>query len=116
MTLDGEAYFEVSSDKDHPFSVNVGDMEVTATGTEFNVEAYSGTSQRVTLVTGKLGISVPGKVTRCLRGTSCSVTETVMCPASVLTLSNGHLGGRVLWRSEATLCPMCSEDCRRCTM
>ena len=61
MTLDGEAYFEVSSDKDHPFSVNVGDMEVTATGTEFNVEAYSGTSQRVTLVTGKLGISVPGK-------------------------------------------------------
>lgn len=61
VTLDGEAYFEVSSDKDHPFSVNVGDMEVTATGTEFNVEAYSGTSQRVTLVTGKLGISVPGK-------------------------------------------------------
>lgn len=61
VKLDGEAYFEVRSDSDHPFSVIVGDMEVTATGTEFNIEAYSETSQRVTLVTGKLGISVPGK-------------------------------------------------------
>lgn len=61
VKLDGEAYFEVLSDIDHPFSVSVGDMEVTATGTEFNIEAYSGTSQRVTLVTGKLGVSVPGK-------------------------------------------------------
>ncbi len=61
VKLEGEAYFEVRSDNDHPFSVNVGDMEVTATGTEFNIEAYSGTSQRVTLVTGKIGVSVPGK-------------------------------------------------------
>lgn len=61
VKLDGEAYFEVMSDRDHPFSVIVDDMEITATGTEFNIEAYSGTAQRVTLVTGKLGISTSGK-------------------------------------------------------
>jgi len=62
VKLDGEAYFEVLSDIDHPFSVIVDDMEVTATGTAFNIEAYPGTSKRVTLVTGKLGVSVPGNI------------------------------------------------------
>lgn len=113
VKLEGEAYFEVRSDNDHPFSVNVGDMEVTATGTEFNIEAYSGTSQRVTLVTGKLGVSVPGKVMRYLRGTSCSVTETARSLAFAPTLSSGHRGGLAPWRSEVTLCLMCSEDYQR---
>lgn len=58
--LDGEAYFKVRSDARHPFIVSAKDMEVKATGTEFNVEAYSETSQRVTLVTGVLDVKVCG--------------------------------------------------------
>ena len=58
VSLEGEAYFEVQSDKDHPFSVNVGDMKVKATGTEFNIEAYPKAAQRVTLVAGKLDVSL----------------------------------------------------------
>ena len=36
----GEAYFEVSADKENPFIVNTGDMMIKVTGTKFNVKAY----------------------------------------------------------------------------
>lgn len=39
--LDGEAYFEVSTNKKKPFIVKTGKGDVRATGTSFNVEAYS---------------------------------------------------------------------------
>lgn len=56
VNLRGEAYFEVLSDKEHPFTVQTDCMDITATGTKFNVEAYPGFSSRVTLVNGVLNI------------------------------------------------------------
>jgi ferric-dicitrate binding protein FerR (iron transport regulator) len=41
VILTGEAYFEVVKDKDQPFKVQVGGMEVEDLGTHFNVMAYS---------------------------------------------------------------------------
>lgn len=38
--VEGEAYFEVAKDKANPFIVNSGNMEVTVTGTRFNVYSY----------------------------------------------------------------------------
>lgn len=38
--LKGEAYFDVSKDKEHPFIVNVDDMNVRVLGTEFNISSY----------------------------------------------------------------------------
>ena len=38
--LNGEAYFDVFSDKSHPFIVNVNDTNVQALGTEFNISSY----------------------------------------------------------------------------
>ncbi len=40
VAISGEAFFEVVSDKENPFIVMANDMEVTATGTQFNVRAY----------------------------------------------------------------------------
>jgi ferric-dicitrate binding protein FerR (iron transport regulator) len=40
VQLVGEAYFEVVEDRQRPFVVNTGVMEVYATGTSFNVMAY----------------------------------------------------------------------------
>ena len=40
VTIKGEAYFNVSKDPDHPFTVNAGEMIIMAYGTEFNVKAY----------------------------------------------------------------------------
>lgn len=38
--LEGEGFFKVVSDKKHPFIVKTKDMDITATGTQFNVSAY----------------------------------------------------------------------------
>ena len=40
VSLKGEAYFAVSKDKNHPFIVQTGVVDVRVLGTEFNVEAY----------------------------------------------------------------------------
>ena len=56
IKLTGEAFFEVVSDDKHPFIVSSGDMNVIATGTEFNVEAYPGYNSRITLVSGIVNV------------------------------------------------------------
>jgi ferric-dicitrate binding protein FerR (iron transport regulator) len=38
--LEGEAFFDVSKDTDHPFVVTSGNMDVEVLGTKFNVNAY----------------------------------------------------------------------------
>ena len=39
--LEGEAYFEIAPDKEHPFVVETEDVKVHCVGTEFNVRAYA---------------------------------------------------------------------------
>lgn len=40
ISLQGEAYFDVAKDKEHPFVVNTGEVTVRALGTRFNIKAY----------------------------------------------------------------------------
>ncbi len=40
VRLDGEAYFQVQSDRDHPFYVHSGQQKIQVTGTRFNVKKY----------------------------------------------------------------------------
>lgn len=57
LELEGEAYFDVVSDPDHPFRVQTDELEVVALGTEFNVLAYpEDTTLEITLVSGKVDI------------------------------------------------------------
>lgn len=57
--LKGEAYFKVKSDKRHPFNVITENLNVQATGTEFNVEAYSADSiTAVTLIEGIVNVNM----------------------------------------------------------
>ena len=61
--LSGEGFFKVHSDKKHPFIVNTKKLNVMATGTQFNVEAYSSDSiSAVTLVEGKLNVKIDGSL------------------------------------------------------
>lgn len=57
VELQGEAFFEVVENKDAPFIVKSGNMEVKVLGTSFNVSAYSGEKlQKVGVKTGKVEV------------------------------------------------------------
>lgn len=56
VRLYGEGYFDVKTDKEHPFTVIAQNMTVVATGTEFNVDAYS-IDASVTLTEGRVKVS-----------------------------------------------------------
>lgn len=57
VTLEGEAYFQVTASKEHPFVVRTRDMDVLVTGTEFNVKAYRDEmSVQATLLRGTVSV------------------------------------------------------------
>lgn len=61
VTLSGEAFFKVKSDKSHPFIVKTADFDVHVTGTQFNVNSYNDNSySSLTLAEGKVGIRFSG--------------------------------------------------------
>lgn len=59
VKLDGEAYFKVQSDVNHPFFVETPHEKVCVTGTQFNVCTYSDEPiSRITLAEGKVSVSI----------------------------------------------------------
>lgn len=56
VTLDGEAFFEVEPDANHPFVVNTGQAATTVLGTSFNVNEGLAMLE-VTVVTGKVRVA-----------------------------------------------------------
>ena len=57
VQLEGEAYFKVAADSDHPFIVNTPTMQTMVLGTEFNVRAYGNAADNVTLITGSVMVN-----------------------------------------------------------
>src|SRR5690606_18957184 len=55
VTLEGEAFFEVSHDTKRPFTVRVADTEIEVLGTQFNVNSYRNVT--TTLVAGSVKIA-----------------------------------------------------------
>jgi len=57
ITLEGEAFFEVVSDKNKPFTVQSGNLLTTVRGTSFNINAYPEKDQMaVTVATGEVQV------------------------------------------------------------
>lgn len=62
VKVSGEAFFEVSHDKEHPFIVNAENVKVKVLGTKFNVKAYDDDDNiEVTLEEGKVGVGLDTK-------------------------------------------------------
>ncbi len=58
VNLQGEAFFDVSKDKAHPFIVHSGQLDTKVLGTTFNIQAYTGAKHiAVVLLTGKVAIT-----------------------------------------------------------
>ena len=77
VSLEGEAYFNVTKNTEHPFIVKSGNVQVRVLGTEFNVRSYSPTDVRVTLITGKVAVS-----------DTCGVYSVEMMPGQSAQLSS----------------------------
>jgi transmembrane sensor len=60
VELDGEAYFEVSKDKNHPFIVKSSKQEVEVLGTHFNINSYENSlGTKTTLLEGSVKVKGP---------------------------------------------------------
>ncbi len=58
LELEGQAYFDVVKDAEHPFQVKTSNLNVQVLGTSFSVYAFPGTSnEEIVLKTGKVKIS-----------------------------------------------------------
>lgn len=82
ITLDGEAYFEVTHNEDKPFVVQTNKCNVEVLGTKFNVEVYSDSEDFCTsLMEGSVRVSDKG-----------NPSETVLLsPNHMVSLENGQL-------------------------
>lgn len=62
VRLSGEAYFEVTKDKEHPFIVKSKDVEIEVLGTSFNFRSYKNeTKVSTTLIEGSVKVTAGGK-------------------------------------------------------
>lgn len=57
VLLKGEAFFEVTKDKSRPFRVYSDKFKTTVLGTSFDVKAYEGETQSVTVATGRVSVA-----------------------------------------------------------
>jgi ferric-dicitrate binding protein FerR (iron transport regulator) len=57
VELEGEAYFDVAHDKDHPFVVSARGLKVKVLGTVFNVNTYDPNKIETTLVKGSVQLA-----------------------------------------------------------
>lgn len=101
VTLSGEGYFEVAHNPEKPFVVNVGDINVRALGTVFNVMAYPKDGKiETTLLNGKV-------VLEQLNGNGTPKTFANLVPGqhieydketTALTSSNGNVENYIAWK------------------
>jgi transmembrane sensor len=83
--LRGEAHFQVAKDKDHPFAVIIGNVEVRAVGTAFSVQRSDG-SVEVLVTEGRVTV---GKLSTCSRDTEYPTPQKITAPKTIATLDAG---------------------------
>ncbi|WP_316746703.1 FecR family protein [Pedobacter gandavensis] len=59
VSLDGEAFFEVAHDTNHPFIIQTGKVSTRVLGTSFSLSAYANEEDvNITLLTGKVAVTL----------------------------------------------------------
>jgi ferric-dicitrate binding protein FerR (iron transport regulator) len=65
IEMEGEGFFEVKSDPEHPFVINTRDVDIKVLGTSFNVNAYNeNAAVEVTVRTGEVAVTRHGEIPR----------------------------------------------------
>jgi len=79
--LKGEAFFDVTPNKNWPFIIQAGNSKTTVIGTSFNLRAYGGEDEiRLTVVTGKVAFTL-----------SDDREQVIVTPGNMALLNNTNL-------------------------
>jgi ferric-dicitrate binding protein FerR (iron transport regulator) len=85
VSLEGEAWFDVTRDEEHPFELNTGISTVRVLGTSFNLSAYPAEDYvEIVLKEGKVEFL-----------DNQSHVKTIILPSERLVLKDGHIGKTV---------------------
>lgn len=94
VSITGEAFFEVSKDKEKPFIVTAQDAKIRVLGTKFNVYSYPDTKQiKTSLIEGAVQVFYKSKQV-ILRPNEESIAQD-----GKLTVSNIKNSDMLLWRN-----------------
>ena len=63
VSLEGEAYFQVVRDEQHPFSVITDQFQTEVLGTSFNISAYADGMGKISVTRGKVSVNKVGIAT-----------------------------------------------------
>lgn len=75
VSLQGEAFFDVKRDTEHPFVIQANGTEIRVLGTSFNVKAYHEAPVRVDVATGKVRVSKDQHRVELVKGQSAEVLK-----------------------------------------
>ncbi|MBD0825446.1 FecR family protein [Aestuariibaculum marinum] len=95
VELEGEAYFEVSKDKNKPFIVKSRNQTIEVLGTHFNVHSYNNESfVKTTLLEGSVAVSFKDQRAILKPGQQSSVTED----AENILINNVDAESTIAWK------------------
>jgi len=96
VELTGEGYFEVAKNKDKPFHVRVGAIEVEVLGTHFNIMAYEDEAAiQTTLLEGSVKVSYNNQTDLLKPGRQASLDRT----DNKLTTGDANVQQVVAWKN-----------------
>ncbi len=96
VTIQGEAYFEITKDTGMPFIVETGNMEVEVLGTHFNIMAYNNEpGKKTTLIEGSVQIRDGNKSVKLEPGAQAIVAEN----KEIAIIENADTEEALAWKN-----------------
>lgn len=90
VKLEGEAYFEVTKDKKHPFVVESKGQQVKVLGTHFNINSYPDEPlKKTTLLEGSVAIN----------GTVLKPNQQAVLSGTTLKIKPANVEGELAWKN-----------------
>ncbi len=98
VELNGEAFFDVANDKQHPFVIKTTQIDIKVTGTSFNVDAYGENDiTNITLVEGK--VAIQNKIGKTVTELTPNMNAEFNKTTSKLDLKNVNVDFYTTWKT-----------------
>lgn len=97
VTLNGVGYFDISADKDHPFTVHTGAGDVRVVGTEFEVDARTPSEQLVVEVAEGV-VEVSDRKAQVKSSVKAGEVCTLNVPAAAIEVQESTDPGPFFWK------------------